>query len=83
MKKPIKTTYPMPMPFRNREGVKIEDLEIGKAYEIFGRNISIGIWDGTNFHGIRYKFGDEFMDCETHAAYGPPHGTAVAIRRLK
>lgn len=75
--------FDMPMPYKNREGVRFHDLEIGEAYELFSRNIHIGIWDGTDFHGIRHKFGSKFMCKETHAALDTTYGTAVAIRKLK
>lgn len=62
--------------------IPIEELEVGKAYELDARNISIGIWDGKEFHGIRTKFGTQFMDSEIHYDLDPHHGTAVAIKEL-
>lgn len=62
--------------------VPLEELEVGSAYELHARNISIGVWDGREFHGIRYKFGSSFMDSEIHWDLDDHHGTAVAIRKL-
>lgn len=55
---------------------------VGAAYELHSRNLSVGIWDGMAFHGIRRKFDSEFLDSEIHHALCDRHGTAVAIRRL-
>ena len=60
--------------------IPLEELEIGAAYELGARNIRVGIWDGREFHGIRTKFRDRFMDSEIHWDLD---GTAVALRRLK
>lgn len=65
--------------------IPLADLEVGKAYKLDARNIRIGVWDGTHFHGIRRKFGDQFMDQELHYQLddGNYNGTAHAIRELK
>jgi hypothetical protein len=63
--------------------IPIEELEIGYAYELEARNIFIGIWDGKEFHGIRTKFGNKFMDSEIHYDLDDHYGTAKAIRKLK
>lgn len=65
--------------------IPLADLEVGKAYLLEARNIRIGIWDGANFHGIRTKFGNQFMDEELHYQLddGRYNGTAHAIRELK
>jgi hypothetical protein len=63
--------------------IPLDELEVGKAYELQARNIHYGIWDGEMFHGIRYKFGKKFMDTEIHWDLCERHGTANAIRELK
>jgi len=60
-----------------------EQLIVGKAYAVDGRNFNIAIWDGKKFHGVRYKFGDKFVDEEYHWDDGPPFGTVKPIRELK
>jgi len=62
--------------------VEFKDLEIGKCYELESRNLRQGVWDGSKFHGIRYKLGDFFMDSEIHYDLDDRHGTAKAIRVL-
>jgi len=64
--------------------LKLEECEAGEAYYGSGRNFSIGIFDGhTNFHGLRYKFGDRYIDGETHYDADPTHGTFKPFRKLK
>lgn len=65
-----------------REPIPLAALELGQAYEVDGRNISIGIWDGRAFHGIRHKFGDYFIDSEIHYDLDDKYGTAQAMKRL-
>ena len=62
--------------------VKLQDLIVGECYEVQSRNIRHGVWDGKEFHGIRHKFGDYFMDSEIHYDLDDHHGTAKAIRIL-
>ena len=61
----------------------LADLEVGAAYELESRNLSVGIWDGKEFHGIRTKFGSQFMDSEIHWDLDTRYGTAQAVKRLK
>ena len=68
--------------YKPEEGVPLADLEKGQAYEIKARNFSVGIWDGKAFHGLRYKFGDYFIDQEIHWDLDNKYGTAVAMRKL-
>lgn len=65
-----------------REWVPLDQLVVGSAYELASRNLHTGIWDGRDFHGIRTKFGDKFMDSETHYDLDEHHGTAVAVKLL-
>lgn len=62
--------------------IPLNELEIGKAYELESRNLRIGIWDGKEFHGIRTKFGDHFMDSEIHYDLDDHYGTAQAVCML-
>ena len=59
--------------------IPLKELEIGKCYELESRNLNQGVWDGKEFHGIRYKFGDLFMDSEIHYDLDDRHGTAQAV----
>ena len=63
--------------------VPLGKLTIGCAYALEARNIGVGIWDGHDFHGIRYKMGSLFMDAETHWDLDDRHGTAKALRKLE
>jgi len=66
-----------------KEWIKKEDLEVGAAYEVYSRNINPAIWDGKHFHGVRIKFGNDFMDQEEHWDNGPPYGTVKPLRKLE
>lgn len=66
-----------------RNFIQLKKLEIGQAYALESRNLGIGIWDGKEFHGIRFKFGDLFMDSETHWDLDDHYGTAQALRKLE
>lgn len=63
--------------------VPLGKLVIGVAYALEARNLGVGIWDGHDFHGIRFKMGDLFMDAETHYDLDPKYGTAKALRKLE
>jgi len=66
-----------------RDGsIPLNELKVGSAYELTSRNLRYGIWDGYEFHGIRYKFGSQFMDSEIHYDLDDRHGTATAKRLL-
>lgn len=62
--------------------LKKEELEAGKAYEVTARNFSIAIWTGEDFVGLRYKFGDRFLDHEMHWDDHVRHGTVRPLRKL-
>lgn len=62
--------------------IPLDELEIGECYELESRNIPRGVWDGKEFHGIRYKFGQQFMDSEIHYDLDERHGTAQAVCKL-
>jgi len=63
--------------------IPLDDLEIGECYELESRNLRKGVWDGKKFHGIRYKFGDLFIDTEIHWDLDDHYGTAKAISKLE
>jgi len=62
--------------------IEIEKLEDGKAYMGHGRNFKVAIWDGHKFWGLRYKFGDKFMDDELHKSSDEHHGTFTPDKEL-
>ena len=63
--------------------IPLDKLEIGQCYELESRNLQRGVWDGKAFHGIRYKFGDLFIDSEIHYDLDERYGTAKAICLLE
>lgn len=54
-------------------------------YLVHARNFSLGVYQANKqaFDGIRYKFGDRFIDTEYHWDTGEPHGTAKPYRLLE
>jgi hypothetical protein len=68
---------------RNKKIIEVKDLKRGEAYFGTGRNFDIAIWTGTQFAGLRYKFGDVFIDEETHWDEDEHHGTFQPLRKLK
>jgi len=62
--------------------IPLAELEVGECYELESRNLRSGVWDGKEFHGIRYKFGDLFMDSEIHYDLDDHYGTAQAVCKL-
>ena len=63
--------------------LKKEELEVGQAYEVTARNFGIAIWTGKDFAGLRHKFGDDFIDHETHWDDHTHFGTVRPLRKLK
>ena len=59
-----------------------DELNVGMAYYVDARNFSYALWDGYQFVGLRFKFGDVFTDTELHWDDGPPHGTAKPLKLL-
>jgi hypothetical protein len=43
-----------------------ENLEVGMAYKVISRNLSIAIWNGATFLGLRQKFHSIFIENEYH-----------------
>lgn len=62
--------------------IKIENLIIGKTYEGEGRNFQKGIWNGTSFIGMRYKYGSYFEDEEDHWDSDDVHGTFKPFKQI-
>ena len=46
--------------------LKPEEMILGEVYICEGRNFDIGVWFEQGIEGIRYKFGDRFLDHENH-----------------
>ena len=60
--------------------ILLEDLKIGSVYRLDSRNLSHGVYlGGGEFVGIRYKFGDEFLDNEIHFDACFKHGTVTQM----
>jgi len=49
-----------------QEYIKKEDLKDFCVYYCNARNFSFGIWYDGKMYGIRYKFGDRYIDTEYH-----------------
>ena len=60
-----------------------EDLVLGAAYHVEARNFSFAIWDGKEFQGLCFKFGQYFMDGEFHYDDGAPYGTVTPLEKLE
>jgi len=67
---------------RSKEIIELEDLIIGAVYIVSARNFSIAIWDGHQFQGLRYKFGDYFIFPEDHYDSDDKYGTAQPLVKL-
>ena len=54
-------------------------------YLLDSRNLSFGVFrtKTCGFLGLRYKFGDVFIDEEDHWDQGSPYGTAKALKELE
>lgn len=68
-----------------KEHIPIADTVADGLYLVHARNFSLGIYQAAKkeFAGIRYKFGDRFIDNEDHWDTGEPHGTAKPYRLLE
>lgn len=55
-----------------------------RFYQLQSRNLHVGVWDANKggFYGIRFKFGNEFIDFEYNYTLEPPYGTATATKDL-
>ena len=64
--------------------IPLTECEHGHIYKLDSRNLSFGAFDKEDgeFLGIRYKFGDRFIDREEHWDLGPPHGTAKPVKDM-
>lgn len=63
--------------------LKKEELEEYCAYACNGRNIAIGIWFKGRMYGLRYKFGETFVDSENHYDDGAENfGTLKPLFKL-
>lgn len=57
----------------------------GSLYLIYSRNLSLGVYNKNtqSFYGIRYKFGQRFIDDEYSWDLGEPYGTCKPIKYLE
>ena len=55
----------------------------GGIYDVDARNFSVAVYAGeTKFIGIRFKFGNTFLDTEYHYDTGFPYGTVTPMERI-
>ncbi len=62
--------------------LKKEELEDMCVYYCDARNFNIGIWFNGTMHGLRRKFGDEYIDEEIHYDDDPHFGTCKPLKKL-
>lgn len=64
--------------------ITLQDCKPRGLYRIDARNFSLGVYNGVSkgFYGLRYKFGNTFIDEEFHWDTGAPHGTAKPLEAL-
>ena len=64
--------------------IPLHECEDGALYRLAARRIQFGIFraDTKQFEGIRYKFGNRFIDAEYHWDTGPPFGTVQPLVKL-
>jgi hypothetical protein len=57
--------------------IPAEECKNGYLYKVHARNFGLGVYSEKDkgFIGIRYKFGDRFLDMEYHHGTGAPYGT--------
>ena len=66
---------------RSEKLPKLEECIKGRLYEVWCRNLALGIYDGNGgFIGIRTKFGDRYLFTEYHYDYDSHCGTVRDIR---
>ena len=70
------------MPTRLKGCIPVADLIIGGVYLVKARNFSLGMWNGREFIGPRFKFGDTFLDTEIHWDLDERYGTAQPLELL-
>lgn len=72
----------MTHPRENR--IKLEDCTHRMLYSLHSRNLVVGVFNQETgeFHGIRTKFGNRFLDAENHYD-AQHHGTASPLVALK
>lgn len=65
--------------------IPLEKCKDGYLYEIDSRNLSYGVYNSAtrSFYGIRYKFGQRFIDDEYHWSLGVPYGTCKPQKELE
>ena len=72
---------------RGDDYIPKDQLIVGALYRIQARSYSKAIWNGTDFDGVRTKWGDKFWFGEYHYDDGAPYGTVkpyeLLIRNFK
>lgn len=63
--------------------IKREALKIGAKYKVDARNFEEATWNGTEFIGLRTKFGCTFEDGELHYDDDPHYGTCKPIKLIE
>jgi hypothetical protein len=62
--------------------IPLEDLEVRGVYLLRARNLTLGVWDGKHWVGIRQKLGRLFLDsCEMPGDDNTP-GSAYATTHI-
>ena len=59
----------------NDDMIRFEDCKPGYTYDIDARNFRFAIFYKDEFYGIRYKFGNRFIDNEVHWDKDEHYGT--------
>jgi hypothetical protein len=62
--------------------IDIKDLEIAAICECKARNFSYGVWTGSAFLGIRYKFGAVYLNKDLHWDSDPQFGTVEPFLKV-
>lgn len=64
--------------------IKLYNCQHGFLYHIAARNFCLGVFNEStkSFFGIRYKFGNQYIDDEYHWDTGEPYGTAKPLQLL-
>lgn len=61
--------------------IRLEDLEVRGIYRLRARNLTMGVWTGESWIGIRDKFGLRLDQCEIPGD-DVKKGTAVATEHI-
>jgi hypothetical protein len=62
--------------------IPLEDLEVRGVYKLRARNLTLGVWDGQNWVGIREKFNHLSLDRSEIPGDDTVRGSARAIEKI-